>query len=476
MQISKFDQLLYKFKNPISKPSKSWWRWMIFMLVLLGIGIFALIQQIVHGHIVTGMRDHVVWGVFIVNFIYFLGLGYAGAILAVIFHLTRMRWAKPLHRLAMLFAIIGICVGPIFIFLCVGRLDRIPYIFTYARLQSPITWDVLAIVTNLIFIATYLYISHIRDFAKLRDTKIFDLPKWKRSYYKRLALGFRNTPEQIRYLNRAQNILAVTLILTAMLADSLLAWLFGMSLRPGWHSTLFAPEFVLVAVYSGVALLVVLMAIYRRKYQLNSLITDQHFQVMGYAILLLSIIFAYFTFSEYITELYNVSVTHGEWIAKFLNFDEYGLMSMLTLGFAIVIPMIVLIVPRWRNPRSITFISILILVGLWLKRYLIIVPTLETPYFPIQDIRPEYVHYQATWVEWALTLAGIALGVIIMLLLNLIAPPVPVADLEHDKEIEVPQTILSDLKILIDHEKDFNIQNDRMSALGFLLNECLSSG
>ena len=190
----------------------------------------------------------------------------------------------------------------------------------------------------------------------------------------------------------------------------------------------------------------ILMAIYRKKYQLHSWISDQHFHVMGYALLLLSILFAYFTFSEYITELYNVSETHGEWINKFLDFGEFGVMSLLTLGFAIVIPISVLIIPKFRTPRSITFISILILVGLWFKRYLIIVPTLETPYFPIQDIRPEYVHYQATWVEWALTLAGIALGIIIVLILNMMAPPIPVGDLEHDKEIEVPRPFYQTLK------------------------------
>ncbi len=446
MEISRFDRLLAQFQHPLSKPSKSWWRFMIILLLFIAFGIFALIQQIVHGHIVTGMRDHVVWGLFIVNFIFFLGLGYSGAILAAIFHLTRLRWAKALHRMAVLFALVGLCVGPIFIFLCVGRLDRLHYIFTYARIQSPITWDVMAICTNLVFIATYLYIAQIRDFAKLRDTAVIELPDWKRNLYRRLALGYNGTPEQVKYLNQSQNILAVTIILTAILADSLLAWLFGMSLRPGWHSTLFAPEFILTAIYSGLALLIVLMWIYRQRYKLHRVITDQHFHVMGYGILIMSLGFTYFTFSEYFTEWYNVSETHGRWIDKFLDFKEFGIMSLMTLAFAIAIPLIVLIVPKFRNPKSITMVSALILVGLWLKRYLIIVPTLETPYFPIQDLREEFVHYQATWVEWALTIAGVALFILLIMLLNTLAPPVPVSDLEHDDEIVVPRPFYQTLK------------------------------
>ena len=446
MELSKYDQLLSKFQDPITKPSRKWWTLFIIMVVILGIALYALVLQIVHGHVITGMRDHVVWGLFIINFIFFLGLGYAGAILAAVFHLTKLPWAKPLHRFAEIFAVIGSIVGPIFIFLCIGRLDKIPYIFTQARIQSPITWDVIAILTALIFDFTYLYISHIRDFAKLRDTTVIDLPKWKRNLFRWLAIGYRSTPEQRKHLNMAQNILAVTIIPTAIIAYSLLAWLFGMSLRPGWHSTIFAPEFVLVALFSGLALLIVLMWIYRQKYGLQDWIRNQHFQFLGFGLLLFSLGFMYITFSEYITEYYNVSKTGARWITKFLDFSEFGWMTICTLGFTIVIPLIVLLIPKLRTPRNITIISVFILIGLWLKRYLVIVPTLETPFFPIQDLRLEYVHYSATWIEWALTAGGIALGVIIILLFNLLAPPLPIADMEHSDEIKVPRPFYQTLK------------------------------
>ena len=419
---------------------------MISMLAVVFVGLLALIQQILHGHIVTGMRDNVVWGIFIVNFIFFLGIGYSGAIIASVFHLANIKWARPIQRIPALFGLIGLCVGPIFILLCIGRLDRLHYLFMYARIQSPITWDVMAIMTNLVFIFTYLYITHIRDFAKLRDTQLLDLPKWKRKLFGKLALGYVGNPEQVKNLNKARNVLAATIIPCAILADSLLAWLFGMSLRPGWHSTLFAPEFILVALFSGVAVLIVLMAVYRKQYNLYHIITDVHFQYAGYALLLCIIGFSYFTFSEYITEWYNVSETHGRWINKFMDMEEYGMMSLFTISFTIIIPLLVLIIPKIRTPRSISFISLLVLVGLWLKRYLIIVPTLETPYFPIQDLRVEYVHYSATWVEWALSAAGLAFAIILLMLFNLLAPVVPVGDLEHHDEIVVPKPFYKTLE------------------------------
>jgi molybdopterin-containing oxidoreductase family membrane subunit len=188
------------------------------------------------------------------------------------------------------------------------------------------------------------------------------------------------------------------------------------------------------------------MWIYRRQYKLYDIITYRHFQVMGFALLILCFGFAYFTFSEYITEWYNVSETHGKWMDKFLDFGEFGMMSIVTIFFGIILPIVVLIIPRFRNPGSIALISILVLVALWFKRYLIIVPTLETPYVPMQDLRPEYFNYQATWVEWALTLAGIGAGVILLMLFNFFAPVIPVADLEHDEEIVVPRPFYETLK------------------------------
>ncbi|MCB0665387.1 MAG: polysulfide reductase NrfD [Saprospiraceae bacterium] len=446
MALSKYDELLTKFRKPLEKPGRNWWMLFIAMSILVAIGIVALILQIVYGHVITGMRDHVVWGLFIVNFIFFLGMGYAGAIMAAIFHLTKLKWTKPIHRIAEMFALVGSCVGPIFIFLCIGRLDKILNLFIYARLPSPITWDVIAIMTALIFDFTYLYIAHIRDFAKLRDTKVLNLPNWKRNLYRRLSLGYRGAPEQIKLLNQAQNILAVTIIPTAIIAYSLLGWLFGMSLRPGWHSTIFAPEFVIVALYSGIAMLILLMWIYRKSFKLQQWITDQHFQYLGFAMFIFSMAFAYITFSEYITEWYNVSETSGKWISKFLDPSEFGVYSFFTILLAIVIPGILLIIPRLRTPNKITLIAIAVLLGLWIKRYLIIVPTLETPFFPIQDMRPEYVHYSATWIEWALTLGGIALGIIFLMIFNFFAPVVPVSDIEHSDEIVVPKPFYQTLK------------------------------
>jgi molybdopterin-containing oxidoreductase family membrane subunit len=439
-------ELLLKFKPLLEKPTRKWWMLFIAMTIVFLIGIYALIIQIKDGHIVTGMRDHVVWGVFIVDFIFLLGFSYAGALLGCGMHLLKIKWGRPLNRIIELITFIMLCVGPLFIFLCIGRLDRIHHLFLYARIQSPITWDVIAIITDLVFCFTYLYITHIRDFALLRDTKEVKIPKWKRKLYTKLSLGFDGRPEQVKNLNQAQNILAAIIIPTSILAYSLLAWLFGMSQRPGWHSTIFAPHFVLTALFSGVALVIVLMWVYRRLFKLEDFIRREHFLYLGYGLLLLILMFGYFSFSEYITEWYNVSKTSGLWIDKFLNFNQYGFWSLATIMLSMILPLIILVVPRLRTIGNISLAAFMVIIGLWIRRYLIIVPTLETPYLPIQDLRPEYVSYSATWIEWVLTAAGLALCVIMFMLFNILAPVVPIAEAKYEDEIEVPGPFYQSIK------------------------------
>ena len=127
----------------------------VFLSFIICIGLYAMVLQFIKGHLITGMRDNVVWGVYIVNFVFVLGLSYAGALLAGIFHLARIEWAKPLQRILKLITVFSLIIGPIYILLCLGRPERLLNLFFHLRIQSPIIWDVIAIVTDLIFCIVY---------------------------------------------------------------------------------------------------------------------------------------------------------------------------------------------------------------------------------------------------------------------------------------------------------------------------------
>jgi molybdopterin-containing oxidoreductase family membrane subunit len=426
-----------EFAPQLEKPSTRWYIWVGILSFIVLFGIYALIRQIVDGQIITGMRDHVVWGIYTANFIYFMGLSYAGALVSSIAQLFRLEWAKPMLRIAELITVSTLIVGAPFILFCLGRLDRIHFLFTNGRIQSPITWDVIAISTDLIFCSAFLYFTHIKDFAKLRDMPQLNVAPWRKKLYKVLSLGYKDTPTQKLYLQQSLDIMAAIIIPTAIIAYSLLSWLFSMSLRPGWHSTIFGPYFVLTAVYSGIALMVVIMWIYRKTRKLEAYITNKHFNYLAFSLVTLSLFYGYFSFSEYITQWYNETSIQGLLLSKFSDFSEYAWGSILHVVLGVVIPVIVLGIPWFRSINSVTFVSVCILVALWVKRYLIVVPTLETPFIPIQDVREAWVDYSVSWVELSLTVAGVALVVLIFTIASKIAPILPVAEMQEEHEDDV---------------------------------------
>ncbi len=426
------------FVHNLEKPSNKWYLGVAVLAIISIFGLYALMRQFIDGQIITGMRDNAVWGIYTANFVFFMGLSYAGALISCAGQLLRIKWIKPLMRMAELLTVSSLVVGAPFILFCLGRLDRIHYLFMYGRIQSPITWDVIAISTDLVFCIAFLYFTHIRDFAKLRDYPDLNVAIWRKKMYKILALGYKGNPEQKKYLHQAHDIMAAIIIPTAIIAYSLLSLLFSMSLRPGWHSTIFSPYFVVTAGYSGLALLIVIMWIYRKNRKLETHITNLHFNYLGFGLILLTFIYAYFTFSEYLTDWYNQTKTFEHLLSKFFVFSEFGWLSLFHIVFAFIVPVIVLGFPWLRSINSVTLVSLFIVIALWVKRYLIVVPTLETPYIPIQDIRPEYVNYSATWVEWALSISGVAVMVLIFTVASKIAPIIPVSEVADAKNLEKP--------------------------------------
>ncbi len=428
MHLNKFQQELFDKQRPvIEKFGRKNMLWSLFFLAWILLGGYALYLQIAKGHAVTGMRDHVVWGLYIANFIFFIGISYAGAVISGILHILQVEWRKPIIRIAEMITVISTIIGPVFILLCVGRLDRLHHLFLYPRLQSPITWDVLAIGTYFVGSVIFLYLALIKDFAIFRDAKL-NVPKWKQKLYKILALGYRGTHGQKRHIRISTNLLAIMIIPLAIIVHSVLSWIFGMTLRPGWHSTIFGPYFVLAAIYSGTGVLIMAMWVYRKLYKFESYIQDKHFVYLGYILLVLAAGYGYFTFSEYLTSWYGSEKWDSEVVAKMFDPSQYGWWFLFANVAGIILPIIVVSVPKLRKPNFIALASLFMVLALWVKRYLIIVPTLETPLLPMQETRHEWVKYSATWVEWALTLAGVATFFLFFTLLSKFVTIIPISE------------------------------------------------
>lgn len=430
MAQSSSEQMLREFAPQLEKTGRKGKFWIGFLIFIILASIFALYWQVSRGHIVTGMRDNVVWGVYIVNFIFFMGISYAGALISGTLHLFHAEWRKPVIRMAEFITVISLLIGPLYIMLCIGRLDRLPNLVLFGRIQSPITWDVIAISTDIIGCFIFLYLAILRDLSKLRDYKELSLPAWRKKVYKVMALGYEGTPEQQIRLKRATDIMAGMVIAIAIIVYSVLAWIFSVTLQPGWHSTIFGPYFVIAAVYSGSGVLIVTMYIFRKVYHLEEHITLKHFVNVGVIMLVLAAFFGYFTFSEYLTKWYG-SEKNDEQLIKIL-FNEYYFFFIFSNYVGVLLPLIVVGFKKLRTIRNITITAVIVIIALWMNRYLIVVPTLESPYLPIQDAREAWRTYSATWVEWTLTAGGIASFCLFFTLASKFIPIIQVSDLKEE--------------------------------------------
>ncbi len=405
-----------------------------FIGLLVGVilwGGVAYVTQLVYGLEVTGLRNYVSWGVYITNFVFFIGISHAGTLISAILRVTGAQWRRPITRMAEAITVFALLVGAPMVIVDLGRPDRLLNILRYGRLQSPILWDVLSITTYLTGSLLYLYLPLIPDLALLRDRP--DLPRWRRRLYALLSLRWRWTPEGAQRLERLIGIMAVLIIPIAVSVHTVVSWIFGMTLRAGWHSTIFGPYFVIGAIFSGIAAIITAMAIFRRVYRLESYLTPLHFRNLGFLLLTLDLIYAYFTFSEYLTVSYGAELADARLLALLFR-GAHALDFWGTMIVGLLIPALLIAIPRTRTIAGIVTASILVNAGMWLKRYVIVVPALHSPFLPIQWVPRGWALYRATWVEWSITAAAVAAFILLYALFSRLFPIVSIWETETGGE------------------------------------------
>jgi Ni/Fe-hydrogenase subunit HybB-like protein len=417
--------------NPLGRAGHIW------IASLVGVCLLALvayIYQLASGLHVTAMRDYVSWGVYMTNFVFFIGISHAGTLISAILRITNAGWRRPITRMAEAITVLALMVGASMVVIDMGRPDRILYLLIHGRLQSPILWDLVSVTTYITGSFLYLYVAMIPDmpilarFARERGRS----PRLVR-LYEILSLGFRETPEHRRRLTRALGAMAVIIIPVAVSVHTVVSWVFGMTLRPGWHSTIFGPYFVIGAIFSGTAAIITAMAVFRRAYRLERYLLPEHFQRLATLLLALSLLYAYFTLSEYLTAWYGGFGSDSRLLALLAGSTAYGTSFWLWGVFGLFIPIGLLVMPSRRSLTAIVTASVLINIGMWIKRYLIIVPTLETPFIPAQaaGITP---HYFPSLVECTITAGAFAAFLLLFTLFSRIFPILSVWETLEDAD------------------------------------------
>lgn len=441
----KASALVEKFSPQIGNFNTKTKIWLGGLLFVMIIGLFAFIMQMVKGQEVTGMRDNVVWGVYDINFILVVGFSYSGAFISGILHFYNTPWKNGISRIIEIITVFSMVIGPIYIILCMGRLDRLHYLFLYPRIQSPITWDIIAVMTDLFACFLYLYLTFIPDMAILRDNaEKLNVPNWQKKAYKFFAIGYNDTPSQRKRLHKVIRMMSTIIILLAIVAYSVLAWIFSLTLQPGWNSTIFAPYFIVGGLYSGIAMILITMYFARKYLNLDDYIHFNHFKLGGFLLMILALVFGYFTFTDYFAKWYSTKV-EGSMLLDSL-FTRYFWYFIVANYIGIIVPIFVFFFKKFRTIKGITIASFIAIFGVWLNRYLIIIPTLENPYLPIQDIRPEFVHYSATWVEYALSFTGIAAFLFFFTLIVKFVPVIPMSGIIEHEEKKIERKLIKSRK------------------------------
>jgi len=382
--------------------------WIGGLLAIVSVGAYAYTTQLRGGLARTGLNDYVSWGLYITNFVFFIGVSHAGTLISAILRVTHAEWRRPVTRMAEAITVFALMVGAPMVLIDMGRPDRIVHVFEYGRFSSPILWDVVSITTYLTGSLLYLYVAMIPDLALLAArAPAGERPPLRYRVYRRLSLGYQDLPEQRRALLRAIGVMAVVIIPVAISVHTVVSWIFGMTLRPGWHSTIFGPYFVVGAIFSGTAALIVAMAVFRRVWGLDRYLTFRQFRNLGTLLLALDLVYIYFTLAEYLTSWYGGESADDRLIDLLMGSTAYGAAFWTMAAVGLFVPLLLLVVPVRRSITPIVIASVLVNIGMFLKRYLIVVPTMLTPFIE-PGAAGASPSYWPTWVEWSITAGAFA--------------------------------------------------------------------
>src|SRR5215831_19048461 len=423
--------------KPLQRTSAVWYLWVALLLAVVGAGAVGFGYRLWQGFGITGIKWPIYWGFFITNFVFWIGISHAGTLISAILRLVNAGWRRPVTRCAEVITAFALMIGGLFPIIHLGR----PWLFfwllpypsrrlIWPNLRSPLVWDFFAITTYLTGSLLFLFLPMIPDFAIVRDKST----GLRHRIYGVLALGWRGTTQQWHRLESAMQIMAVAIIPVAVSVHTIVSFDFSMAPVPMWHSTIFGPYFVAGAIFSGIAGLILAMATLRKFLHLEEYLHPVHFQNLGKLLLMMSLLWGYFVFNERLTTWYGNDTAEMNvfYVTQRGSFSPlYWTMVVCNL----LVPFTLLSIRRLRTIAGCVIASLGVCVGMWLERFLIVVPSLSHKYLPYT-----WGHYRPRPVEIMITISTFAA---MTLLYTLFAKFVPIIAIWELKAGDHPSPELS---------------------------------
>ena len=389
---------------------------------------FPWFYQLYYGIGAAGMNHPGVWGTYLASFIFWIGLSHSGTLLSCVLHLTNSSWRKAMYRSAEAMTLFSLVVAATYVFVHVGRPWFAHWTFPYPNqwelwpnFRSPLLFDVMAIATYLTGSSIFIYMGSIPDFAAVRDRTV----GWRNTMYSLLSLGWRGTDTEWHRLHWAYTFLAVLIIPLAVSVHSIVSWDFAMSIVPGLHQTIFAPYFVVGAIYSGTAGIVTVMFVLRKYMGFEQYITKLHFDNLGKLLLVLSLLWTYINSIELFTGWYSGTSDEYEQLS-FKLFGFYAPLYWEMIVFCAAAPLL-MISKRFRTSFvPMLVLSIAINIGMYTERFLIVATSLARQYLP-----DAWGFYSPSLVEISIMVGSFAVFTTLFLVFVKIFPSVSMYEVKE---------------------------------------------
>jgi len=428
------------------------WRFYLLVACLGSIvltGLVTWMYQMWMGFGMTGINNPIFWAFYITNFVFWIGISHAGTLISAILRLVNAGWRRPVTRCAEVITAFALMIGAMFPIIHLGR----PWLFfwlmpypsnrqIWPNFRSPLVWDFFAISTYLTGSVLFLVLPMIPDFALVRDRTT----GMRSRIYGALALGWRGTPKQWHRLESAMSIMAIAIIPVAVSVHTIVSFDFSMAPVPMWHSTMFGPYFVAGAIFSGIAGLIIAMAALRKFLHLEEYLHPVHFQNLGKLLLMMSLLWGYFVFAERLTVWYGNETAE----VAVLNVTQKGSFAPLYWTMVVcnfVLPLFILSQKRLRTIAGCVVASFGVCIGMWLERFLIVVPSLGHKYLPYA-----WGHYRPRPVELIITVSTFAAMTLLYTLFSKFVPIISIWELKvgghdvHETPLERAEHVVGELR------------------------------
>ena len=419
--------------SAMKNPSLLFWGAVAFSGTCFVLGMGLWFYQMVKGMGVSGLNSPVGWGVYITDFVFWVGIAHSGTLISAVLYLFRAKFRSAFNRAAEAMTIFAVMTAGLFPLIHLGRSWFFFWLLPYpnerllwVNFRSPLMWDVFAVSTYLTVSAVFFYVGLIPDFgiAKRFHT---GARKWA---YSILSLGFVGSFSQWKHYAKLYMFLAAFATPLVVSVHSVVSWDFAMSVVPGWHTTIFAPYFVAGAIFSGTAMVITLVVPMRKIFRLESHIRIDHFESLAKILLFTSLIVGYSYIVEFALALYSGNVYEsGAFLYR--TFGDYNILYAVMVTCNMFIPLI-LFKKSWRRSLVVLYIvSITTNIGMWLERFVIIVSSLSHEFNPYT-----WGLYKPTMVEAGITLGSFGLFFTLFLLFTKFLPVIAVTELKevHDEE------------------------------------------